>query len=391
MSVLTKIANAPLWPRAGLVLLLTVLAHAVILDRVGRGLSGLDAPIVATTTVSARLLPLAPAAPVVAAPAPAVAAAARRSKRASPVSDQASASAPVVAAAVPIEPVVNEQVAIEPEQGAPVQTPAAEVAPGSGAENVVAGPLNAERGIDPIAAADGPEFEAAGPALSAALGGRPGFETALPKSAQYRYRTSNSELSTVTGATTIDWAARDDGSYRVRLATSAVGFTVLELESQGMLRAFGLAPQRYTETRIRRAAVAADFDWDGGRVTFSAKSHERALRDGVQDRLSFQFQLMLLGQVLPQRFRRGAETVMYVAGRDDVSTYRFRSAGRDVTRTGLGELDTVKVERVSASEADARVEVWLAPDLAWLPVRLRFTDRQARVTESVLEQIGDRP
>lgn len=391
MSVLANIANAQLWPRAGLVLLLTVLAHAVILDRVQHGLPGLDAPIVAATTVSARLLPLAPPAPVRAASAPTPVAAVppRRSKRAPVVADRA--SAPVVAAAVPTEPLPNEQVAIEPEPGAPIETPAVVAPPDPGADNVVAGPLNAERGIDPIAAAAAAEFEAAGPALVAALGGQPGIETALPKSAQYRYRTSNSELSTVTGATTVDWAARDDGSYRVRLATSALGFTVLELESQGMLRAFGLAPQRYTETRVRRGAVAANFDWVGGRVTFSARSHERTLRDGVQDRLSFQFQLMLLGQALPQRFRRGAETVMYVAGRDDVSSYRFRSAGRDVTRTGLGELDTVKVERVPGSEADARVEVWLAPDLAWLPVRLRFTDRQARVTESVLEQIGDRP
>jgi hypothetical protein len=163
---------------------------------------------------------------------------------------------------------------------------------------------------------------------------------------------------------------------------------VLELESIGVLRSFGLAPDRYTETRIRRGAVAANFDWRGRRVTFSARTDERPLPDGVQDRISFQFQLMLLGQALPERFRPGARTVLRVAGRDDVDSYRFRSAGRDRTPTGVGELDTVKVERLPAGASDTRIEVWLAPDLGWLPARLRFTDRHGRVTESVLETVA---
>jgi hypothetical protein len=76
-----------------------------------------------------------------------------------------------------------------------------------------------------------------------------------------------------------------------------------------------------------------------------------------------------------------------MAGRDDVSTYRFRSAGRATTATGVGELQTVRIERIAAGEADARIEVWLAPSLGWLPARLRFTDRYGRVTESVLESV----
>jgi predicted P-loop ATPase len=58
---------------------------------------------------------------------------------------------------------------------------------------------------------------------------------------------------------------------------------VLELDSQGTLRAFGLAPDRYTETRVRRGAVAANFDWEGRRITFSARAHERPLADVRRD------------------------------------------------------------------------------------------------------------
>jgi hypothetical protein len=107
----------------------------------------------------------------------------------------------------------------------------------------------------------------------------------------------------------------------------------------------------------------------------------------MQDRVSFQIQLMLLGQAQPRLFRPGALLVMWMAGRDDVAEYRFRSAGRDATVTGIGELEAVRLERVIARETEARIEVWLAPALGWLPVRLRFTDRLGRVTESVLDSV----
>jgi hypothetical protein len=39
--------------------------------------------------------------------------------------------------------------------------------------------------------------------------------------------------------------------------------------------------------------------------------------------------------------------------------------------------------------ADSRIEVWLAPALQWLPVKLRFTDRRGQTTENLLLRIED--
>jgi hypothetical protein len=235
-------------------------------------------------------------------------------------------------------------------------------------------------------AADEPAvFEATGEVLQFALANLPSMREAMPAAARYVYRTTNSEIRIATGTTVVDWSLTDDGRYELRLATRAIGTNVLELLSQGQLRDFGLAPDRYTETRARRAAEAANFDWDGRRVTFSARPHERALAEGTQDRVSFQIQLMLLGRAQPELFRPGALLVMRMAGRDDVVEYRFRSAGRDTTDTGVGVLEAVRLERVVVREGEARIDVWLAPSLSWLPVRLRFTDRLGRVTESVLQ------
>jgi hypothetical protein len=203
---------------------------------------------------------------------------------------------------------------------------------------------------------------------------------------RYLYRTTHSELTLATASTVVDWQLGADGRYLLRLTTTALGITVMELLSEGSLRPFGLAPERYVESRTRRGAETAQFDWEARRLTFSGRPRERQLVAGAQDRVSFQIQLMLLGQAQPEWFRPGRQFVMWMAGRDDLLSYRFRVVGRERTLTGVGPLDAVRIERLVAP-GEARVDVWLVPALDWLPVRLRFTDRLGRVTESVLESI----
>jgi outer membrane biosynthesis protein TonB len=369
MSTLTVGSPASVPARAALVLLATLLLHALLLEQVQRALAGIEsAAPTEIAPVSARLLP--PPTPAAAEPLPVPRVAPR--PRPAPVVGKAPA---------PVAPALAEVVAQVPVEAAPPLE--AEASADATAEPQA--PPEAEP--PPVAQVEPEEFDATGASLRAELARLPSLQAALPASARYVYRTTNSELRLASGTTTVDWTLTGDGRYRLRLATAAVGMTVLELESSGWLREFGLAPERYTETRVRRSAEAANFDWDSRRVTFSTKTHERELVDGAQDRISFQFQLMLLAQAQPERFRAGARTVLVMAGRDDVATYRFRSAGKETTVTGLGRLDAVRIERIPARESDARIDVWLVPTLGWLPVRLRFTDRLGRVTESVLESV----
>ena len=364
---MSTVSVIPAWSvswRAALVLLATLLAHAFLLERVDRMLAGAESgEPKEEAAVTARLLP-PPAPPAPAAPPPPAPRPAPR-PRPAPVVAPAPAAEPARVEAPPIG-AFGEQLAAEQE---PPLAPEPAVVP--------------EPAQQPVAEAEPEEVEASGEPLRAALAQRP----ALPSAARYVYRTTNSEIRLATGTTTVEWTLAGDGRYQLRMTTVALGMTVLELDSQGSLREYGLAPERYVETRARRSPEAANFDWDGRRVTFSAKAHERALAEGAQDRVSFQIQLMLLGQARPEWFRPGARTVMQMAGRDDMASYRFRSAGRVTTQTGLGPMEAVRLERVTAKDSDARIEVWLVPSLAWLPVRLRFTDRYGRVTESVLESM----
>ena len=368
MSALTVAAPASVRTRVVLVLLATLLVHALLLEQVHQTLIGTEGDHDEVVPLSARLLP--PPAP----PAPPPPAAAPR-----PVTRPrvpAAPPAPVATAPAPVETALP---------GAFGEAPAAAQEPPPAAESAAPEPATPEPAPAPVAEAEAEDFEATGATLRSALSGLPSLPTALPASARYVYRTTNSEIRLATGTTTVDWTLGADGRYRLRMTTVALGLTVLELDSEGGVGEFGLAPERYTETRARRSPDAANFDWAGRRVTFSAKTHERPLVEGAQDRISFQIQLMLLGQARPEWFRRGATTVMPMAGRDDVTIYRFRSTGRESTQTGAGPMDAVRIERITSRESEARIEVWLVPALNWLPVRMRFTDRLGRVTESVLE------
>ncbi len=273
----------------------------------------------------------------------------------------------------PAQPPIEKQ-PVEPLPALANETPAAQPE---------AAPVTVEDPVLPTERVDGADLAAE----LAETGVLPG---GLPARATYVYLTTGSEYKVLTGETSVAWTLADDGRYEARLATVALGITALELTSTGQVRRFGLAPERYTQKRIRRSEEAANFDWDKRRVTFSARSFERELREGIQDRLSFQFQLMALAQRLPERFHAGAAVEFPVAGPDGVDTYAFLVGDEETIATELGEFVARKIERPrSVGGADSRIEVWLAPALQWLPVKLRFTDRRGRTTENVLMRIDD--
>lgn len=370
--------------RALLVLLVTLLAHALLLDRINREMTVIGSLLDEPPPIAARLLPPPMAEPPPpmqepppARPVPLPRPAPARPKPAAPPPVVAEALAPAVIDGPPPAVEVAPPAIEEPQPPQPTETADAVPEPKAA--------VDAEESSQSAAAEPEP-VQAVGEMLQFALGNLEQQRAAMPKEARYVYRTTNSELRIATGTTVVDWLLDDAGRYQLRLATTAVGITVLELVSQGQLRPFGLAPDRYVETRVRRGAESARFDWDSRRITFSGRTTERLLADGMQDRVSFQIQLMLLGQAQPEWFDPGRQIVMWMAGRDDLLSYRFRSAGPDPTATGIGVLDAVRIERLVAP-GEARIEVWLAPRLGWLPVRLRFTDRLGRVTESVLESI----
>lgn len=147
---------------------------------------------------------------------------------------------------------------------------------------------------------------------------------------------------------------------------------------------------QYTQSGIARRRERVDFDWTTLVATSSEddESWELPLTAGVTDSLSFQL-------LLRQRLADGLvdELTVMVVDQDEIESQLYRVVGEEVVETGLGNLHTVRVERIRAPGSSRATTFWLAKDWNFLLARFLQTNGQETETELVLEQavIGAMP
>jgi hypothetical protein len=254
------------------------------------------------------------------------------------------------------EPVLNPEplVSANPESlplPAEVEQAASAPAGTAKAQSLAATPATAP------ASAPGTPAEGAPPPL---------YVTRLPPPVTLRYELRRGRLS---GSGELLWRPEASG-YTLKLEGSVVGVNVLTQLSEGALGPDGLAPVRFTDQRARRAAVAANFEREAGRIRFSGPSHEVPWQRGVQDRLSWMVQLAAVAAAEPARLAAGERIVLQVVGaRGDASLWAFRSEGPETLTLFSDRIETVRLLREPRSAYDTRVEVWLDPARHHLPVR----------------------
>lgn len=202
----------------------------------------------------------------------------------------------------------------------------------------------------------------------------PVYKTRIPPMTTIEYEIRRGGLS---GTGELRWRPVN-GHYEARLEASIVGFTLLTQVSQGGFDAAGLAPTRFTDQRARKAARAANFQREAGKITFSGPRDEYALAAGSQDRLSWMIQLPAVLAGEPKRAATGGEVVLYIAGaRGDVDIWDLHSSGAETIDTPSGTLQTVKFTRTPRTHRDTLAEVWLDPKRHYLPVRARLTQGES--------------
>jgi len=177
----------------------------------------------------------------------------------------------------------------------------------------------------------------------------------------------------------------DGKTYDARMEASAFLIGGRVRSSTGRITAQGLAPTRFSDKF--RSELAAHFDRDKGRVTFS-NGPELPLLAGAQDQLSLFIQLgaMLAGE--PDKYPAGTTISTQTVGPRAAETWVVTVEGEEKLKLPGGDLATVKLVRNPRREYDQKAELWLAPSMGYLPVRMRITqpngdyvDQQWRATE----------
>lgn len=185
----------------------------------------------------------------------------------------------------------------------------------------------------------------------------------------------------VIGETRYHWV-HDGQRYQMETSTETTGLAALlrplriDQRSDGELLDTGLRPQRYASrpTQGKGTEEEVVFDWRANRVMLRAGSKQSShdLVAGAQDMASLWLELIW-------RAQSGGEFDFMVASGKRYTPRWF------VPEQNTGSLDTaigrllVKRLQARAQPGDNQIEVWLAPNLRWLPVRIRYTDRKGDV------------
>ena len=197
----------------------------------------------------------------------------------------------------------------------------------------------------------------------------PVYAARAPPPASLRYTVARGAQQ---GEAQVDWGG-DGAGYRLRLRSHLPGSSAMAQDSQGALDAAGLAPERHTDQRGRRAAKAVHFQREVGQVGFSGRDTSQALMPGVQDRLSWWLQLAAINEADPERFVPNSEVLLAVASVDgSVGVWTFRLVGIDNLSLPAGTMTAQHWVREPPSRFEPQLDVWLAPSLHHLPVRLRW-------------------
>ena len=318
-------------------------------------------PVPPVDAAGAPTLPeTTPAPPTAAAPAPPPPQPRPRPPRAA--REPAPASAPVVAVAPQaVASAPSEsfgQVASAASQPAPTPVPVEATMPVAAASAASATAGDAEASPPPlVAAGDTPP---------------PVYRTQLPPPVTLRYEARRGFFR---GTGEIRWR-RDGDTYSLALEARIAGLTLLTWTSDGRIDAAGLAPDRFLDQRARRAAQAANFRRDSGKVTFSGSKAEWPLLPGSQDELSWMIQLAGIAAADPELLVEGGRITMVVVGaRGDARVWTLRSAGRETVETASGPVSAVKLLRDNLGPYERGYEIWLDPQRSWVPAHV--TQRNA--------------
>jgi len=177
---------------------------------------------------------------------------------------------------------------------------------------------------------------------------------------------------------------QDGARYSATLEIKAFLVGSRVQSSRGRLGPQGLIPERFGDKR-RNTEKAAHFDWAGQRIRFSSNAPDAPLLPGAQDRLSVFLQLAALLQARPEAYAQGLS--LPVAGTGSAEEWVFQMGHLQTLSLPAGAVSARQLTRQPRHEHDSRVDIWLAPELQYLPVRIRVTEADGSHADQLLRQL----
>jgi hypothetical protein len=258
-------------------------------------------------------------------------------------------------------------------QAAPA-APVVEVAPAP-AEIIVTAPAAPEPAPTPVVETPVPDAEPL-PVIPPPAESVAQFRISPPPPVTLKYNVEKIAIDgqTLSGHGTISWQMQD-GRYVINGDAGILFISALSFKSEGEIDAYGIAPEIYREKRFRKSETNTHFRRGAKLISFSASELNYPRKGGEQDRASIIWQLAGIGRGDSAKIIVGAEIDIFVAGVRDGEIWPIRVLGEEQIEIGPGKTRVWHMVRApKAGSYDQKLDIWLAPDLEWYPVKLRYTE-----------------
>lgn len=349
---------------------LVTLAHLMVTSVIGSAMHDMgNAPTIKkikTTFVTEMKLSRPPVARVATAPvAPGAAAQAAAKKKPKQVADAASAastpdetaSAPQVAEAPASAASAPEVVALASSAPAPAAAPASASAAGQQPARPVGqlmpGTAAQTKATDPNA----PTF-------------------VWPKAVRVNYKMQGNFRGPIYGQASVEWL-RADNRYQVFVEASVgPSFAPIgswQLSSEGEIRPEGLYPRHYENLNrlLTKSSPIQTIVLDDNEITLATGNKVPRL-PGVQDPASQFIHLAYMFMMNPALLMPGNTIIMNMVWLKKAEALAYDVMADQTISTPMGELETVHVRprRLEGDANNMSAEIWFAPSLQYLPVRI---------------------
>lgn len=198
---------------------------------------------------------------------------------------------------------------------------------------------------------------------------------ALPVRGSIRFAVIRGTEGFVVGQSIHEWK-HDGNRYQARSVTETTGIAAVfkparvVQASEGRISAGGLQPVGFRHEKLKGTDTAA-FDWERHLLSYEGK--EVILPDGTQDMLSLYYQAGFLALSAPM-------LELPVATGRKLERYRFNAMGEEALTVDGKEWRTL---RLAAKTGADGIELWIAPELHGLPLKIRFVDRKGEIFDQI--------
>ncbi len=225
----------------------------------------------------------------------------------------------------------------------------------------------------------------AGDASKAALPHAQAFE--WPPSTRLVYQMTGNFRGPIQGRAQVDWL-RSGTRYQVHLETSVAPLLSRRITSEGELTERGLAPRRFEGEQkvILRAPRRWSQQFGAERIVLG-DGREVDTLPGAQDEASQFVQLTWLFTTQPQLLRVGnsIDIPLAINRRFDRWTYDVKEVQQ--LHLPFGQVETYYVKpRREAKGGEMTAEIWFAPSLQYLPVRILIRQDETTYVDLMLDK-----